>query len=360
MASCEAGKQASYPVEVSITPVAGVTLSESAIDIEPDSTFQLTATVAPAEATDPSVSWHSLDPAVAAVNSGSGLVTGVSAGSTSVVATTADGGYTDTCKVTVRLHTSVTGVVLAKQSATINKNLTETLACAVFPDEAQNKEVTWRSLNDAIATVSAAGLVTAVEEGVTQIIVTTVEGDFSDTCEVTVAIVHVASISVDPKLLPNLIVGGSQQQLTATVQPADATDKSVTWVSRNTSIAEVSINGVVSAKNGGEVYIVAIADDGGASDSCKVTVRGGSGTGVAQTQAFFAVYPNPGKAGQPISIALPQGVSEATVRIFDLNGTLIRQENGVRQATAPAHPGLYLLQVELRGGATSVQRIVVE
>jgi hypothetical protein len=173
--------------------------------------------------------------------------------------------------------------------------------------------------------------------------------------------VHVTSISVEPKQLLNLLVGGSQQQLAATVQPNDATDKSVTWVSRDTSIAEVSSNGVVSARNGGEVYIVAIATDGGVSDSCKVTVRGGSGsTGVARAQAIFAVYPNPVKAGQAISIALPEGVNEATVRIFDLSGAPVKQENGVRKATAPTQPGLYLLQVELLGGATSVQRIVVE
>jgi uncharacterized protein YjdB len=357
--SCEAGKQASYPVEVSITPVDGVTLSADSIDIEPDSTFQLTATVAPAEATDPSVSWSSLNPSIATV-SGSGLVTGVAGGSTSIVVTTADGGFTDACKVTVRLHVSVTGVVLEKQSTTINKNLTEKLACTVSPAEAQNKEVTWRSLNEAIATVNDTGLVTAVEEGVAPIVVTTVEGGFSDTCEVTVSIVHVTSISVEPKQLLNLLVGGSQQQLTATVQPGDATNKSVTWVSRDASIAEVSSDGVVSARNGGEVYIVAIAADGGVSDSCKVTVRGGGGsTGVAQEQAFFAVYPNPVKAGQTISIALPEGVNEATVRIFDLSGALVKQENGVRQATAPTHSGMYLLQVELLGGATSVQRIVV-
>jgi uncharacterized protein YjdB len=357
--SYAAGKQASYPVEVNIIPVTGVTLSATSIDIEPDSTFTLTATVAPADATTPAVTWTSLDPSIATV--ANGVVTGVAVGDVRIVVTTADGGYTDTCKVTVRAHVFITGVTLAKQATTINKNLTETLTCTVYPIDAQNRDVTWRSLDPSIATVGETGLVTAVEEGVTKIIVTTVEGGFSDTCEVTVSIVHVTGISVAPKQILNILVGGSAQQISVTVEPANATDKSVTWVSRDSSIAAVSNIGVVSAKKAGEVYIVAVAVDGGLSDSCRVTVRGGSeNTGVAQAQAFFAVYPNPVKAGQPVNIVLPEGVGAATVRIFDLKGTLVRQESGVRQATAPTHTGMYLLQVELPGGATSVQRILVE
>jgi uncharacterized protein YjdB len=359
--SYEAGKQASYPIELNLTPVTGVKLSARAIGVEPNSTLRLTATVAPADATDPAVTWKSLNTAIATV-SADGVVTGAAGvvkDTTLVVVTTLDGSFADTCQVIVRQHVSVTGVVLAKRAVTINKNLTDTLACTVSPADAQLQEVTWRSLNAEVATVDSLGVVTAVETGKTKIIVTTVENELSDTCEVTVNIVPVAKVTlvIDET---SLFVGSSGYQITVTIAPADATYPNVTWVSRNPAVATVSDSGMVRAVSDGKVYIVASAHNG-VSDSVQVEVIGGGvNTGVAQAQAFFAAYPNPVRAGQPISLALPEGVGAATVRIFGLNGALLRQENGVRQAIAPENAGIYLLQVELPSGAKSVLRIAVE
>lgn len=95
-----------YGVEIEVTYTAetvhptGVSVSPSTASVEAGSTVQLTETVAPSNATDKSVSWSSSNTAVATVDS-SGLVTGVSAGSATITATTTDGGYTATCAVTV-------------------------------------------------------------------------------------------------------------------------------------------------------------------------------------------------------------------------------------------------------------------
>ena len=85
-----------------VTPVAvtGVSLDHNTASIEAESTYQLTATVAPSNATDKRVTWSSSNTSVATVSS-SGLVTAVSAGSATITVTTTDGGYTDTCAVTV-------------------------------------------------------------------------------------------------------------------------------------------------------------------------------------------------------------------------------------------------------------------
>ena len=80
--------------------VTGVDVSPATVSLEEGETESLTATVSPSNATDKSVSWSSSNTSVATVNS-SGVVTAVSAGTATITATTTDGGYTDTCTVTV-------------------------------------------------------------------------------------------------------------------------------------------------------------------------------------------------------------------------------------------------------------------
>lgn len=94
-----------YGAEIEVTYTAetvyvtGVSLNENSISLEEGQTEQLTATVAPSNATDKSVSWSSSNTSVATVSNG--LVTAVSAGSANITVTTTDGGYTATCAVTV-------------------------------------------------------------------------------------------------------------------------------------------------------------------------------------------------------------------------------------------------------------------
>ena len=80
--------------------VTGVSVSPTTKAIVPGETFTITPTVAPAGATDKTVSWSSNATSKATVNS-SGVVTGVAAGSATITCTTTDGGYTATCAVTV-------------------------------------------------------------------------------------------------------------------------------------------------------------------------------------------------------------------------------------------------------------------
>lgn len=80
----------------------------------------------------------------------------------------------------------VTGVTLNKSTLGLTEGETETLIATVAPDDAENKAVTWDSSNKTVATVSG-GTVTALKEGSTTITVTTVDGDQTDTCIVTVS-----------------------------------------------------------------------------------------------------------------------------------------------------------------------------
>ena len=82
--------------------------------------------------------------------------------------------------------------------------------------------------------------------------------------------VHVTGVSVSPTTLT--LQKGKTSTLTATVTPSNATDKTVTWSSSNTSVATVTSAGVVKGVATGTATITATTNDGGKKATCAVTV----------------------------------------------------------------------------------------
>ena len=112
--------------------------------------------------------------------------------------------------------------------------------------DATDKTVTWSTSDASVATVSD-GVVTAIKLGSATI--RAKAGDKEATCAITVEATPVTSVTLD-QTSASLKVGETVS-LTATVKPDDATDKSATWSSSNTSVATVSSTGVVTAKSAG-------------------------------------------------------------------------------------------------------------
>jgi uncharacterized protein YjdB len=250
--------------------VTGVSLDIDAVTLDPDSTVQLTATVAPEDADVQGVTWHSTEEAFATV-SATGLVTAVAEGAASIVVTTVDGGFTDTCTVTV--VQPVTGVSLDIGAIALKPSSTVQLTAAVRPEDTDFPDITWRSTANAVATVSETGFVTAIAEGAASIVVTTVNDGFTDTCTVTVADIDipVTSISLDSTTVT--LDPGASIRFAATVTPGSADIKDVTWHSTAALVATVDETGLVTAMTAGTTAIVVTTNDGLFTDTCTVTVR---------------------------------------------------------------------------------------
>ncbi|MGI6328093.1 MAG: Ig-like domain-containing protein, partial [Dethiobacteria bacterium] len=139
----------------------------------------------------------------------------------------------------------VIGVSIDEDDQELKEGETVQLTAIVEPEDATDKSVTWSSSNEDVATVDETGLVTAVAEGEAEITVTTNDGDFTDSITVTVKRVLVTGVSIleENQTLPE----GATVQLTAIVEPEDATDKSVTWSSSNEDVATVDETGLVTA-----------------------------------------------------------------------------------------------------------------
>lgn len=238
------------PTTVSVT---GVSLNKTSLSLVEGGSESLTATVSPDNATNKAVSWKSSDTGVATVD-GSGKVTAVKAGSTTITVTTTDGGKTATCSVTVTSKTvSVTGVKLDNGKLELKAGETAQLTATVEPSDASDKSLEWTSSDAKIATVDVSGKVTAVGVGNATITVKTKDGGKTATCAVTVAPVAVEGVTVDPA--KSEVVEGNTVQLKATVSPADAAQE-VEWTSSDSDIATVDKNGLVTTIKPGTVYIV--------------------------------------------------------------------------------------------------------
>ena len=163
-------------------------------------------------------------------------------------------------------------ISLNKTASTLEAGSSETLTAAVLPANTTNKDVVWSTSAPAVATVSAAGLVTGVSAGTAAITATTVDGGLTAACEITVtpAVVHPASVTLN-KTAGTLEIGGTET-LAATVLPSNAANKDVVWSSSATSVATVSASGLVTAVSAGTAAITATTVDGGLKATCNITV----------------------------------------------------------------------------------------
>ena len=170
----EAGSSAWYNEEnVKLAPatvaVTGVTVAPATLTLEVGQTGALTATVAPATATNKAVTWTSSAPAIATVDA-SGTVKGIAPGTATITVKTADGGKTATCAVTVKAAAApavkVTGITLNYRSITVNGDLERVqLIATVAPATATDQSLTWTSSDASVASVDGAGLVTIRKKG---------------------------------------------------------------------------------------------------------------------------------------------------------------------------------------------------
>lgn len=160
--------------------VERLSLDKTAMTLTRGESGMLVATIEPENAEDKSVVWSSSDESVATVDEG--RITAVAVGRATITARAA--AFTATCEVTVE-GIPVTQVELDVTSCTLKPGQTVVLTATVLPDEADDRDVAWNSSDESVATVDAAGTVTAVAVGTA--VVTAEAGGCEATCEVVVA-----------------------------------------------------------------------------------------------------------------------------------------------------------------------------
>src|SRR6185312_6669531 len=261
------GRTGTATITVIPIPVATVTISPPNPSVVEHLTTRLAAITKDANGnilTGRTVTWSigstSVATITAAINADTGVVTGVSFGTTTVTATSETKVGTATLTVT---QAPVATVIVAPQSASLIVGATQAFTDTTkdAPGFVLNGRVTtWTSSKPGTATVNqTTGLVTAVDSG-TATITATSEG-ISGSATVTVSLVPVAAVTVTSSR-PSPMVGQTTQ---LTAIPTDAggnplSGRAVTWTSTDPTVATVDTNGLVTVLTSGSVTIDALID----------------------------------------------------------------------------------------------------
>lgn len=244
-------KSAIYKVTViSKVSLKGISIPNS-YELKEGETGKLSVVYNPSNATNKAVTWKSSNTSVVTVDS-SGNLKAISSGSATITATSSDGAYIATSKITVNaIDKTLKSIALNKKEITIEKGKNETLTVSFNPANAENKDVKWSSSNEKVATVEN-GRITALKPGTAEIKVVSTEGKYEAVCKVIVPSPPIESISFSSKEIEVFV--GSTITLETTSVPEDTMINDPIWTSSDEEIVTVK-DGVVTGVKVGSATI---------------------------------------------------------------------------------------------------------
>lgn len=259
-----------------------VKLNKSVCTVKKGKTVRLKAVLSKA-AKGKKVEWSSSNRKVADVKP-NGSVKAKKNGKTTITAKIAGTKAKASCKLTV--GTPVQGIQLSQTSVSLEPGATFALKATVSPKKPSNKKIAFASDNSQVVSVSSKGVLTAKQEGTAKITVASVDGsDKKAVCQVTVSKKEILITQLTLNASEAALVPGEQIQLSASVQPENATNPTVQWTSSNAGVAAVGPSGLVHASGEGIATVYATSANG-VRAACDVRV---SYKGDVSSQAELAL-----------------------------------------------------------------------
>ena len=215
---------------------------------------RIKAKVFPINLENPEIEWKSSDEEIAAIDS-EGRIEATNPGKVELSASLVN--YNKTSKATLEIRQPVSGVFLPTSTITLYMNGdSRQIKAKVFPENATNKTVVWKSKDSKIARVDETGRVKPVGVGMTEIIATTEDGGFEGKCFVTVVNSSVDVETLSVKNEPDMkIKVGENINAIVTVSPSNARNKTLKWSSDNVDVATVSQTGRIRGVGEGTANI---------------------------------------------------------------------------------------------------------
>ena len=263
-------------------------------------------------------------------------------------------GSWDGTKVTIGEVTTIepTAIKLDQDKVTLGVGETATLKATIEPEEATNKNVTWSTSDDTTVTVED-GVVTGKKVGTATITAETSNG-LKATAEVIVKEIAVTKVTLS-ETTATMTIGG-ELELTATIEPKNATDQRLTWSSSDTGVATVDSNGKVTAKGAGTATITATAASG-ITAACEITVSDEvievTAVTLDRTEATVKV----GKSLQLTATIEPSGATDQKLEWTSSDSDIAIVTDGRVTGVAP---GEVTITVKTTNGKTATCTITVK
>ncbi len=286
---------------VSSAAATSIRINVSQVTIQSGGQYQLSAIIMPSNSSK-TLKWSSSNSSVASVNN-NGLVTGRNSGTATITCTTTDGSnLSASCTVTVaQLISSIS----MQGNLEIYTGNCQRLSITITPSNATTKGLRWSSSNNNVASVND-GVVTGIEPGTATVTCVTTDGSKKSASCTVVVKQGVTGITLNKT---NVTLGvGNSAQLTASVYPSNASNKSVSWSSSNNGVASVDNSGRVTGNGVGTATIT--CRNGDITAYCNVTVANVS-NGNTYVSSGTHRNGNSGSAGPGNTVAVPNDSSNS-------------------------------------------------
>ena len=253
--------------------VATITIDPAKVTLPIAGYKTLHASIKPKNLSGVVLQWKSSDEKVVKIVESSALtatIQGVSGGNAVISAINQDNVVVGYAHIVVQQP--VTSIVLSETNINVDlKTKRLQIRATVYPENAQNKKIRWKSTDTSKARVDDNGIVTLLKPGAVSIIATSDDNpNVTAICNIDIQ-VPVTSIALDESKKTMYV--GQQERLSYVVLPLDASNKAVTWTSTHPNIVSVDSTGRVTAKSVGTAVIILRSLDGGFSKYCTIEVK---------------------------------------------------------------------------------------
>ena len=333
----------------------GISLNKDSMELNINAdTIALFATFTPSFVINDSIRWTSNDPNTVFITTPENLKNGTAcqinalrAGTAKIFAETFDGGFKDSCVVTVVIPTDSVVLRVEKNPLNLKADTTTRIFARFYPDLATTKKLTWFNLNESLVKIDSVVFDTicyikALKSGIDTIYAKTPDGIISDSCFIVIDAREADSVKItksqtiiNDKDTIRLNVKESFEVLT-TVYPFNVTNDSVTLVSTNPEIASIdstSTSVFIRALKEGEAIVYATPADGnnGKKDSVIVKVMNVGVTSLSLDADTIRMYEQ--YTGTLIAKILPANVSNDSVVWSTNDNSVIRIESSTGNDT---------------------------
>lgn len=307
--------------------VSGVEIDKTELVLNIGDKTKLTAIVTPEDANDKTVTWESDNPDIVSVDS-EGNIIALKIGTATITVTTNVNSYTAKIKVYVQSNTDNEEETANNETTNEPENNNN--------DTVSNNQTSNNNNNKVNSKGETSNNGTTTENKPTK----------NDT------VINVTGVALNKTFLT--LTEGNTSQLTATVNPSNATNKNVTWVSSNPNVVSVNSNGNINVLKAGTATITVITKDGNHKATCQITVN--------EKPASYSVIYTPitqdaTGAVMQYSVAVTKNNSSfSNYKGIDYNGAKIR--NGGTLASTKCNKNIKSATVTLNDGTTVTASVI--